>query len=922
MSVLNHNKKLKVVNDLTTGGVNDALSSEQGKELNERINNIPDLIISEQVISDANTAATNANTVATNVANAEAARVLDGAALKTDVNYNSYSTRNTLAPTRTNKAIKADGTLQESVYYTCYELVSFDVKNKYYHSGRYLVDTGYIRIAFYDQSGTFISGQAPLVSTTYLDELITNIPNNTAFISICNGSNTTGAYALVLKVEEYIAVALKTVVKQNSDEILSLRTKCVTFENTAQGLNLIDPENYTDGKYLGSSAGELYETPFGFTTGYIAWGTQNMIKCKKDNNNTSTFYYSLQYDSNYNPIAASYQSDTRSRVLKYTGATYIRVTLFVFNDLTWKNPFKWMLYFGMDTTVNFEPYYKLSNSDSVGNKAAFYSKSSEIRTIIRTVKRLGTSGDDADYCGLNAIGECLASITDASYYKRYKIVGDGVFIFTDPTTITYLDPIYSSPSVIVGKDYVDIEGISKDKFIVSIEFSTSTTFPSGKHYYDYQPVMWNANSKLSNITAIAKNCRYAIHFEGSTAATNNTEDFENCRFIQLGNVDMGGSYQDCIGMGIRDGQTINFRNCEIIANISAFGIHTALDQTVRGATVNFIDCVIDGTSMHFDSYPNDRQVLVNFINTIFSKATSINYKGYLPIAATSVSSDYSWIKIKMNKHILFNNVSFTNGLGLRIKSKSTGVASIVSINPTCTAFNSIIGISTLAINVENGNCWNTTYGYFYKNGGVGLSGQLVGGIDIDSATPHTSLGKKLGDCSITNKTLTLTIDGTTYNVVFNTNLTSSTNAQVIALITAVIGSVADVDTYSIGREYYPDFDGVLKQINADTTAILKGSGVIFLTSGSMRLALNSDNRIDGICLDDVAVGSRGRVLTKGSLYSLYKANLQRFTINSVQTTTVAIGTEFGISAATAGLFDSTAIPKLLRAIDTDIIKIL
>lgn len=63
--------------------------------MKDRIDNIPNLILSEQVIQDAvtaknnaNTAATNANTTATNVAAAEAARVASGAELKTNMSTN------------------------------------------------------------------------------------------------------------------------------------------------------------------------------------------------------------------------------------------------------------------------------------------------------------------------------------------------------------------------------------------------------------------------------------------------------------------------------------------------------------------------------------------------------------------------------------------------------------------------------------------------------------------------------------------------------------------------------------------------------------------------------------------------------------------------------------------------------------------
>ena len=119
----------------------------------------------------------------------------------------------------------------------------------------------------------------------------------------------------------------------------------------------------------------------------------------------------------------------------------------------------------------------------------------------------------------------------------------------------------------------------------------------------------------------------------------------------------------------------------------------------------------------------------------------------------------------------------------------------------------------------------------------------------------------------TSKTLTVTIDGTPYNIVFNTDLTAQTDEYVIGLIDAVIGAVADTDIYAVGLEYYPKFKGTAIKINADTTAILAGMGVVFNGTTGVKIATNADGHIDGIALDNFAVGQEGRII-EGGLYLL------------------------------------------------------
>jgi len=270
----------------------------------------------------------------------------------------------------------------------------------------------------------------------------------------------------------------------------------------------------------------------------------------------------------------------------------------------------------------------------------------------------------------------------------------------------------------------------------------------------------------------------------------------------------------------------------------------------------------------------------------------------------------------------FSNMNLS-GKGLRIISKSVGSSSYVMFNANSTAFDLIIGNSQVSVEYANRYNRNEVYGFQYKFGGNGLSGYAIGTLDIGQYLVGGSLnkyvgalGKRLGDCSTINKTLTVTIDGTTHNIVFNKNYNGTaetvapnfSNVQIIAEITAIIGTVATVDEYCVGRDYYPQFNGVLNMKNADITEVLAGMGIVFTGLKNFRKALNSDEKIDGICLDDGRVGDECRIINSGEIFA--NASGERFSTYDSEVW-LSTGDKLGISTTIAGKFDKSANPKVL-----------
>jgi len=286
--------------------------------------------------------------------------------------------------------------------------------------------------------------------------------------------------------------------------------------------------------------------------------------------------------------------------------------------------------------------------DSVNFISKVNSPPATYKLNIKTFKRNGVSGVDADFCGLNAIGDALASIKDASQYNRYQLQGNGQFIFTDTIDFKYTDPDFGEHAIIEGKDWIDIEGDSHDSLVIAVLLPDNLAIDYGT----YQPVMWNCNSKLSNATIIAKNCRYGLHFEGGNHVTNKTSSLDHLYIWHQGNYNnalisqfgsTGWTTTNAIGSGMRDGQTFDIRNCTLRSDqTNPMLTHTALGPVNKGGWIYLINDTFIGTYADpagYHSYPINNIMEVTIENPTFYTLPIIYQRNYYTTVVTT--ADYS-----------------------------------------------------------------------------------------------------------------------------------------------------------------------------------------------------------------------------------------------------------------------------------------
>lgn len=535
----------------------------------------------------------------------------------------------------------------------------------------------------------------------------------------------------------------------------------------------------------------------------------------------------------------------------------------------------------------------------------------------------------ATFKGKNAVQLAINSINDASDKNRYRIkVLPGLYKITNSSE--FIGNI-GYPAMIVMKDYVDVEGVDKENTIFWAELPENDADIDTSVQRILHQTLWHwAKSSLKNVTLVAKNLRYTIHQDSPNTAGKH-RGYDNVDVIFLGNK----GYLRPWGLGTWSGESNEVVGGKTVSsNSSCWSCHNnskfSYPSSWSFKNHKFV------TPLHKTVlYPeNDGSLLkdkLELIGCSFDGGYIIDYRdSWLRGGQGYDSFDHAEWRIygHSNSPFLFQN-SINKGFSLRVKSLSTGLNSKVRFDTNASAYTALIknpresGVNLLFPEIQYID------GYLIKDGSVGLSGWANGCVDLyegvytyDSGVNYTSMGKRLGDCSVQNKSLTLYIDGVERTITFNTDYTDISNATILAKINGVISTIAVAELYTYGKEYYPEITDVMEVVyNASSvTPILKGT-VLTKEAGKVRPAQNGDV-ISGVALDDIPVfsnaGSLGMI--KGSGRMLKRGYIstdpaQAFFIRSNKQ--AILGDKFLINN---GVLESSAVGDI-KTIDSGIISI-
>ncbi|MFX5277493.1 hypothetical protein ABTC66_08210 [Acinetobacter baumannii] len=522
-----------------------------------------------------------------------------------------------------------------------------------------------------------------------------------------------------------------------------------------------------------------------------------------------------------------------------------------------------------------------------------------------------TSDTSAAFVGKNAVQLALNSITDATDKKRYTIRTKGLHkVNVASDVIGY--PGY--PSMILAKNHVDIIGDGKTVFWCELPYDDAAIGPSanGSTYprTQYQTLYSYAKDCLiKDVTFVVVNARYALHLDNSLGA-NVTHKFEGVSFIFKGDK---GSKQ-ALGIGTSTGEQIYFIGggshsdsgqplyCHNNSKFAKPSLMSFNGHKLSSNTDKRIARIESDGSLVYDK--------MEFIGCSFGGTAYVIEYGELWLRANPAQNYDSFNHAEWqlegygNEPFLFDNK--VNGYCLRFKTTATGPGNSIRFDKTSSAYPLLIknnqANTDVSLYVDSRDYID---GYIVQDGTAGLAAQAWGCKDLtetaafaDSGVVYTSMGKRLGDCSTSNKTLGVVINGVTSTVTFNKNYTAMSNAAILAEINAAL-SGATVDLYAYGRDYYPMMSDVAETVyNSGITYIPKGS-VVSKSSGTVKLA-NANDKVYGVALDDIPVMTttaeglkkgQGRVLKRGYIYA--DQTKAHFVLADNQNP--AIGTKFSVN---------------------------
>ena len=457
--------------------------------------------------------------------------------------------------------------------------------------------------------------------------------------------------------------------------------------------------------------------------------------------------------------------------------------------------------------------------------------------------------------GNNAIQNAINSIETATKESPVNIrVKAGIYKASNSTDYTANG---NYPAFLLPKDNVNVIGDSAEDCIIWAELpynDASINRPIARHMH--QTIYnWADNSTFENLTIVAKNIRYAVHQDNPNEA-NKTRYYKNCNFRFLGNK----GFKAALGIGTYSGSktyvegggsyseyTAPFacHNNQKFENPSVWSFKNHTFSTVEQSVV--IDMQNSGSLIsdiaHFENCSVEGGFIFKYSNVYI----------YTPNLNDSYNhANWKIIGSGNNPMFFVNDVL---GKGLKVEANTVGHH--VRFDTNSSAYPLIIA------NNKNyfGNLGHPerkiqdkyiVHDYYSK-----LKSYAIGCVSIQeddypygTTTSQDRLGLLLGDCSTVNKTLGIIINNITYNVVFDKDYTSLTNAQIIAEINAVINGVGVASEYIIGRDYYPEFTDVNYRLrNNSSESILKGT--LVSRSGSGVKKATTGDIVFGIAIDDI-----------------------------------------------------------------------
>lgn len=440
----------------------------------------------------------------------------------------------------------------------------------------------------------------------------------------------------------------------------------------------------------------------------------------------------------------------------------------------------------------------------------------------------------------------------------------------------------------------------------------------------FQVIRPEKNHHLENLRFDIENGRYPIHSDSGNSFKNGEIVVYNCDIEHLGN-QSAQDYQNSLpgggvtvwpslhawGYGASSGQSVLIENGRLKSPSSAYYMHTNRNFSKPSHTVIQGEVLIawrdTGIAAQFQPL-GSRQA-----DTVTMRGNSINGRLYYwcnPWMQETLDyqpADHSEVKVfgYGNTPAVFEISEF--GRALKIQSVTEGLPSKASVSGDAVPL--IFGKENYSFDGCPG-----IKGYVY--GYADISGADVGAPTVGNIT---SLGKRLGNCTVVNKTLNVLIDGvTTKTIVFNQDYTAQSNATILAAINAAMTGLAIATAYDIGGRYRPSFtDEELELVNATAEGIEMFMAVAYDNHHKKirkMTATDDPSLFRGVTWADIYPSKSGRVKFRGYL--------SRNDLLGLSAATMTFGQPVYIDPAVPGRMTLTpGTNVIMRAISSDAVEV-
>ena len=452
--------------------------------------------------------------------------------------------------------------------------------------------------------------------------------------------------------------------------------------------------------------------------------------------------------------------------------------------------------------------------------------------------------------------EAISSISDASETNRY------IIMLHDDVTITDFTAFWneagtercSSDIILNGttqywcyittKNYVDIIGANRQ---VKIKIDLPLIALGHQQVGYVHAVIDRGNCRIANIELDVNNVRYCIHQENGSGSYSgpdaNTEKvYRNIKMIHRGTAD----FNQALGVGIAPNQNVLVENCDMASLYSnAWGCHSHSNYAY-GAKWRFRNCRCYSGGNNFkncgytDIYSGVKSVFT-FEGCSFDYFMSKRVAAAFDLELTDKAHDYR------------NGGIFLSGHGNKMVMGRE--------NAPCLVFetaNNNSNISAVSADIV-GDCL-ISYAGTSDAHGIFVGTELI----ISSESSRVlNLGARLGDCSINNKTLVVTMDNTPQTVTFNQDYTNMSDDSILAVINTALSGCTCYIGYDLEIMSFGDESIIAK--NSGTTTIEIGDLVIndYANGFNCYKKCSEGEIADGVASCRINPSDNGKIIIKG-----------------------------------------------------------